>query len=102
MSTASEIVKAVGGAENITALTHCATRLRFELADASGVDAGQIEMTAVPLDLAARGDRFHARHRSERERATGEQYAEQFQRDHRQLAQRVRAVARAAGRGRPG
>ena len=59
MSTASEIVKAVGGAENITALTHCATRLRFELADASGVDAGQIEkiqgvMGAVPQS----GDRY--------------------------------------------
>lgn len=59
MSTASEIVKAVGGAENITALTHCATRLRFELADASGVDAGQLEkiqgvMGAVPQS----GDRY--------------------------------------------
>ena len=59
MSTASEIVKAVGGAENITALTHCATRLRFELADSSGVDQGQVEkiqgvMGAVPQS----GDRY--------------------------------------------
>lgn len=53
MSTAEEIVKAVGGAENIQSLTHCATRLRFQLVDASGVDTGTVEsikgvMGAVP------------------------------------------------------
>ena len=35
-NTASEIVKSVGGADNIDSLTHCATRLRFQLSDASG------------------------------------------------------------------
>ncbi|MFT4221102.1 MAG: PTS transporter subunit EIIB [Microbacterium sp.] len=53
MSTAQEIVKAVGGADNIVSLTHCATRLRFQLLDASGIDTGQVEsikgvMGAVP------------------------------------------------------
>ena len=32
-STPQAILDAVGGAENITHLTHCATRLRFELKD---------------------------------------------------------------------
>lgn len=59
MSTAQEIVKAVGGADNILSLTHCATRLRFELVDASGVDVAAVEtikgvMGAVPQS----GDRF--------------------------------------------
>ncbi len=53
MSTATEIVDAVGGPENITSLTHCATRLRFQLHDASGVDTPKVEgikgvMGAVP------------------------------------------------------
>ncbi len=52
-STASDIVAGVGGAGNITALTHCATRLRFELADESLVDTARVEsikgvMGAVP------------------------------------------------------
>ncbi|PID97262.1 MAG: PTS sugar transporter subunit IIABC [Actinomycetales bacterium] len=58
-NTASEIVQAVGGASNITSLTHCATRLRFELIDASDVDVSIVEsikgvMGAVPQS----GDRF--------------------------------------------
>ena len=59
MSTASEIVAAVGGPENIQSLTHCATRLRFELVDGSGVDNATVEsikgvMGAVPQS----GDRY--------------------------------------------
>ena len=59
MSTASEIVAAVGGPENIQSLTHCATRLRFQLVDASGIDTGTVEsikgvMGAVPQS----GDRY--------------------------------------------
>ena len=59
MSTASEIVAAVGGPENIQSLTHCATRLRFELVDGSVVDTATVEsingvMGAVPQS----GDRY--------------------------------------------
>lgn len=59
MSRAQEIVAAVGGPENITSLAHCATRLRFELVDASKVSVEQIEgingvMGAVPQG----GNRF--------------------------------------------
>ena len=58
-TTATEIVQAVGGAGNITGLSHCATRLRFQLKDASGVDNGTLEgikgvMGAVPQA----GDRY--------------------------------------------
>lgn len=42
-STPQAILDAVGGAENITHLTHCATRLRFELKDASVVDKATVE-----------------------------------------------------------
>ncbi len=52
-NNASEIVKAVGGPDNIVALSHCATRLRFTLHDATGIDTAQVEkipgvMGAVP------------------------------------------------------
>ena len=52
-STAEKIVEEVGGPDNILGLTHCATRLRFELKDASAVDQGALEkipgvMGAVP------------------------------------------------------
>ena len=58
-STAEEIVAKVGGPGNILSLTHCATRLRFELQDASLVDQAAVEkikgvMGAVPQS----GDRF--------------------------------------------
>ena len=59
MSTAQEIVAAVGGADNIVSLSHCATRLRFQLVDASGIDTARVEsikgvMGAVPQS----GDRY--------------------------------------------
>ena len=58
-STAEAILEAVGGAGNITHLTHCATRLRFELNDASVIDKDVVEaidgvMGAVPQS----GDRY--------------------------------------------
>jgi len=58
-TTAQAIVDALGGAGNITGLTHCATRLRFELHDASAIDTKAVEsvpgvMGAVPQS----GDRF--------------------------------------------
>ena len=42
-SLASQIITAIGGPENVRSLTHCATRLRFELADASKVDQNALE-----------------------------------------------------------
>lgn len=57
--SAEEIIRAVGGPENVLSLTHCATRLRFELRDASVVDQQAVEavpgvMGAVPQS----GDRY--------------------------------------------
>ena len=58
-STPEAILDAVGGAENIIHFTHCATRLRFELKDASSIDKATVEaipgvMGAVPQS----GDRY--------------------------------------------
>ena len=58
-NTAQEILDAVGGPGNITHFTHCATRLRFELRDASAVDKDTVEaidgvLGAVPQS----GDRY--------------------------------------------
>ena len=58
-NTAQEILDAVGGPDNITHFTHCATRLRFELRDASVVDKDTVEnidgvLGAVPQS----GDRY--------------------------------------------
>ena len=58
-NTAQEILDAVGGPGNITHFTHCATRLRFELKDASIIDKDRVEaidgvLGAVPQS----GDRY--------------------------------------------
>ncbi|HML51172.1 MAG TPA: glucose PTS transporter subunit IIA [Propionicimonas sp.] len=56
---AAQIVAKIGGPENILSLTHCATRLRFELADAGKVDTAGLD--AIPEVLGAvpqSGDRF--------------------------------------------
>ena len=58
-SNAEQIVDAVGGPGNISSLTHCATRLRFELKDASVVDQKTVE--SIPGVLGAvpqSGDRY--------------------------------------------
>ncbi len=52
-NTAADIVEKLGGAGNIESLSHCATRLRFQLRDASGVKQSELEsvsgvMGAVP------------------------------------------------------
>ena len=58
-TTAEEIVDKLGGPGNIVSLTHCATRLRFVLNDASLVD--QTAVDAIPGVMGAvpqTGDRF--------------------------------------------
>ena len=49
---AEEIIEKIGGKENITVLTHCATRLRFKLADYDKADkeaAGKIKGVVTAL-----------------------------------------------------
>lgn len=40
---ATELLKLVGGKENIQAVSHCVTRMRFVLADSSKADVSKIE-----------------------------------------------------------
>ncbi len=57
--SAGAIIRAVGSASNIKSLTHCATRLRFELVDAAKVNKDELE--AIPEVLGAvpqSGDRY--------------------------------------------
>ncbi len=56
---AEAIIAAVGGPSNVTSLTHCATRLRFELQDASKVDVATVEQVPGVLGAVPQsGDRF--------------------------------------------
>ena len=47
--TAAEIVKSVGGPGNIAGLSHCATRLRFQLRDATGIKQSDVEAVSGVL-----------------------------------------------------
>lgn len=49
--TAKEIVKELGGDENIVNVTHCATRLRFILKDESVVDGAKVAKIPGALRL---------------------------------------------------
>ncbi|MBO3154831.1 glucose PTS transporter subunit IIA [Dermatophilus congolensis] len=56
---ASEILAGVGGANNVVSLTHCATRLRFQLVDSSKVDAAALEQLPVVMGAVPQsGDRY--------------------------------------------
>lgn len=58
-NSAADIVESVGGPGNIVSLTHCATRLRFQLHDASHVDQDVVE--SIPGVLGAvpqQGNRY--------------------------------------------
>ncbi|MDO5032313.1 glucose PTS transporter subunit IIA [Corynebacterium sp.] len=50
-SAAEAILDGIGGADNIVSFTHCATRLRFELADASKANKDALE--AIPKVMGA-------------------------------------------------
>lgn len=56
---AAQIVAKVGGAGNILSLTHCATRLRFELKDAGKVDPTGLDAIPEVLGVVPQGgDRY--------------------------------------------
>ena len=58
-SSAAAIVQAVGGPNNIVSLTHCATRLRFQLADAGLVDSNALDNIDVVMGCVPQaGDRY--------------------------------------------
>lgn len=53
--TAAKIVELVGGKDNVTALTHCITRLRFVLKDSSKADKAGLEKTEYVLKVIESG-----------------------------------------------
>lgn len=56
---AEDIVRGVGGPENIESLTHCATRLRFQLHDGDQVDRASLDaLPGVMGTVPQSGDRF--------------------------------------------
>jgi PTS system beta-glucosides-specific IIC component len=55
--TADKILHAVGGAENIRMLTHCATRLRMEFNDRAKVNDAQIGTLGV-ISVVEKGGQF--------------------------------------------
>lgn len=55
---AGEIIKLVGGKENVQSVTHCATRLRFVLRNNASADAKTLEQTAGVLKVVESGGQF--------------------------------------------
>lgn len=55
---AKEIVKAVGGRDNISAMTHCVTRLRFVLNDESKVDKATLENMKIVRGIFSASGQF--------------------------------------------
>lgn len=54
----NEIIKYIGGEENILGLTHCATRLRFTLKDDGMADKDKIKAIKGVLGVAQNGGQF--------------------------------------------
>lgn len=52
------VLQLVGGASNVSKLTHCATRLRFELKDMSNVQVNKIEKLAGVISVVNKGGQF--------------------------------------------
>ncbi|MBN9644585.1 glucose PTS transporter subunit IIA [Corynebacterium mendelii] len=54
-TTAEHILEKIGGADNVTSLTHCATRLRFQLADQSQADVDGLDKIPATLGVVPQG-----------------------------------------------
>ena len=55
---AEEIIKGVGGKNNVVSVTHCATRLRFELADEALADDEMIKGTPKVMGVMRAGGQY--------------------------------------------
>ena len=53
-----DLLPLVGGADNISKLTHCATRLRFEFCDRGKVDEAAIKSTPGVISVVDKGGQF--------------------------------------------
>ena len=49
------VLEGLGGADNVSSVTHCATRLRFKIKDASKVNESKIENTESVITLMKAG-----------------------------------------------
>ncbi|WP_336626411.1 MULTISPECIES: beta-glucoside-specific PTS transporter subunit IIABC [unclassified Microbacterium] len=56
--TAADVLKGVGGEENVTSLVHCMTRLRFVLKDESKADAAAIKAVPGVITTAQAGGQY--------------------------------------------
>lgn len=54
-TTSEHIIKEIGGAANVSSLTHCATRLRFQLHDQSKADVAALEKDPAVLGVVKQG-----------------------------------------------
>ena len=53
-----DVLELVGGKSNVDKLTHCATRLRFELRDMSKVDVNKIKNLPGVISVVNKGGQF--------------------------------------------
>lgn len=55
---ADDVLRAVGGSENVASVTHCATRLRFRLKDRDRADKAAVEATRGVITVVEAGGQF--------------------------------------------
>ncbi len=55
---ADDVLRAVGGVENVVSVTHCATRLRFRLRDRERADKAAVEATRGVITVVEAGGQF--------------------------------------------
>jgi len=55
---AEDVLRGVGGADNVASVTHCATRLRFTLKDRTKADRAAVEATAGVITVVESGGQF--------------------------------------------
>lgn len=56
----NEILRAIGGKENIVSATHCITRLRFHLVDAKKADIETVKRSMAWLAVSTRQGSFRS------------------------------------------
>ena len=56
--TAQQVLEQVGGAENVTFLTHCVTRLRFNLKSMDGVDEAKVKAVPGVMGVVNKGGQY--------------------------------------------
>lgn len=55
---AADLLQEIGGASNVSSVTHCATRLRFNLKDHSQVNAGNVKKIQGVITVVEKGGQF--------------------------------------------